>query len=130
MLGSAEVDSDVLIADLEAGMGTLTRLGDHKLDAIVVVVEPTAKALEAGRRIAGYAAEARLGRVVLVANRVRDDSDRERVADAFANTEFLTVPDDPAVRAADRQGQSPVDAAADSPAVKALTELADRLAST
>jgi CO dehydrogenase maturation factor len=126
LLGSAEVGDTVVIADLEAGLGTLTRLREG-LDAVVVVVEPTAKAIDVGLRAAAMTADKDLGPVHVVANRVRDDADVERVRAAFAGTDVLIVPYDPAVAAADRDGRSPVDSVPTSPAVTALAGLPLRL---
>lgn len=116
-----------MIADLEAGMGTLTRLGDKQLDLVLVVVEPTAKSLETGRRLVGLVHEQKLGRVVVVANRVRDDRDVEAVRQALGDEEIVPIPDDAAVRDADRYGEAPLDRTPDSPAVGALAALARAL---
>lgn len=127
MLGSAENDDDlVLVADLEAGIGTLTRLGEAAVDAVLVVVEPTPKSIEVGMRAAALARER--GRVVVVANRVRD-GDGERLRIAFPDDEIIAVPDDPAIARAEREGVAPLDVAPDAPAVRALVALAERLAS-
>jgi CO dehydrogenase maturation factor len=126
LLGSADVGDTVVVADLEAGLGTLTRLRAG-LDAVIVVVEPTAKAIDVGVRAASTVADKDLGPVHVVANRVRDEADVDRVRAAFAGTEVLVVPYDPAVAAADREGRAAVDAAPGSPAVTALATLASRL---
>ena len=113
-----------MIADLEAGIGTLTRLGDQRVDAVLVVVEPTPKSIEVGVRAAGLAREKQLGRVVVVASRVRNEADMEILRKAFDGHEIVAVPDDPAIVEADRKGVAPLDLAPDSPAVKALCDLA------
>ena len=41
MLGSVSDEGTTIVADLEAGIGTLTRLEDAAVDVTVVVVEPT-----------------------------------------------------------------------------------------
>lgn len=109
---------------MEAGIGTLTRLGDQRVDAVLVVVEPTAKSLEVGQRAAALAVEKSLGRVVVVASRIRHQADLDMVTSLFSGYEVVPVPDDPAIVAADRAGVAPLDMAPDSPAVKALCELA------
>ncbi|MBA2739294.1 MAG: hypothetical protein H0U47_06510 [Nocardioidaceae bacterium] len=115
------------MADFEAGLGTVLRLDGNPVDVIVVVVEPTAKSLEVGRRAAQTVQEGRLGRVVIAANRVRDDEDVARVRAAFPDLEPVLIPDDPAIVAAERQGVAPLDSAPDAPAVRALVALADGL---
>lgn len=123
----------MVVADFEAGLGTVLRLSRDlddpvRLDVVVVVVEPTAKSLEVGRRAAEAVTAARLGRVVVVANRVRDDGDAARVRAALADAEVVLVPDDPAIVEAERAGRAPLDASPDAPAVRALVALANDLA--
>ena len=116
----------MIVADLEAGIGTLTRLDAAKLDAVLVVVEPTPRSIEVGQRAVELAVAARQGRILVVANRVTDDADEAAVRAAFPDAEVVVVPADPAVMAADRVGVSPLDLAPESPAVRALVALAGR----
>jgi CO dehydrogenase maturation factor len=127
LLGSVDFSDVTVIADLEAGIGTLTRLGDQRVDAVLVVVEPTPKSLEVGRRAAELARERPIGRVIVVASRVRDDADLSTVKAAFPGYEVVPVPDDPAIVRAERQGVAPMDSAPDAPAVQALVDLAESL---
>jgi CO dehydrogenase maturation factor len=129
LLGSVETAGRSVVADFEAGIGTLTRLGPGGVDVVLVVVEPTPKSLEVGVRAAGLAREKQLGRVVIVANRVRGEEDLEVVRAAFEGHEVVAVPDDDTIVRADRDGVAPLDLDPDSPAVTALRELADQLAS-
>lgn len=116
------------MADLEAGIGTLTRLEEHGVDAVVVVVEPTPKSLEVGIRAAAVARDRSIDRIVVVANRVRGDEDVERVRAAFPDAEIVPVPHDDAIVDADRHGSAPLDVAPDAPAVRALVDLGTALA--
>ena len=127
MLGSADFGDATVIADLEAGIGTLMRLGERQVDGVLVVAEPTPKSLEVGARAAAIAAQKSLGRVIVVANRVRDEDDRLAVEKAFPEREVVLIPDDPAIVAVDRDGLAPLDFAADSPSVQAIVELAKSL---
>ena len=127
MLGSVDFKEVTVIADLEAGIGTLTRLGDQRVDAVLVVVEPTPKSIEVGTRAAELAREKSLGRVVVVASRVRDDADLATVQAAFPGYDIVPVPDDAAIVRAERQGEAPLDTAPDAPAVRALVALAESL---
>jgi len=100
---------------------------DAPVDVVLVVVEPTAKSLEVGRRAAETVRAAGLGRVVVTANRVRDEQDAARVRAAFPDLDPVLVPDDPAIVEAERRGLAPLDAAPDAPAVRALVALATSL---
>lgn len=118
----------MIVADLEAGIGTLTRLGHAQLDVVLVVVEPTPRSINVGQRAAELAVASRQGRVVVVANQVSSPDDEAVVRAAFPDEEIFIVPADSAVVAADRLGLSPVDSAPHSPAVEALLALASTLA--
>jgi len=127
LLGQIARPGRVVVADFEAGLGTVLRLDGQPVDVVVIVVEPTAKSLEVGRRAAESVQQGRLGRVVVTANRVHDDDDEVRVRTAFPGLEPVLVPDDPAIVAAEREGLAPLDAAPDSPGVRALVGLAESL---
>jgi CO dehydrogenase maturation factor len=128
LLGSAEFDpNDTVIADFEAGVGTLTRLEEQKVDTVLVVVEATPKSIEVGLRAAELAREKLLKRVVIIANRIRHEADLDTIRAAFPDLEVVAVPDDPAIREADRFGVAPIDHAPQAPAVKALVGLAEQL---
>lgn len=126
MLGTVDATGRVVVADFEAGIGTLTRMREG-VDAILVVVEPTPKSLEVATRVADLARERSLGPVIVVANRVRDSRDLATIRQAFPSTELVAVPDDSAIVEADREGVAPLDLAPDAPAVQALSELAARV---
>jgi CO dehydrogenase maturation factor len=127
LLGSDDIGETTVVADLEAGLGTLTRMGDTPVDVVLLVVEPSAKSVEVGRRALALLAGRPVGRLVVVANKVADDADVTRMREAFGEVELAVVPEDAAVAAAEREGVAPLDAAPDAPAVRALVELAQRL---
>lgn len=128
LLGSVDFDEEeVVVADFEAGVGTLTRLGEEHVDTVVIVVEATPKSIEVGQRAAGLASERTVARIVVVANRIRHDEDLKVVQDAFPGMEVVGVPHDPKIVEADRKGIAPIDLDPDAPAVKALIALASTL---
>lgn len=124
MLGSVVTEGTVVVADLEAGIGTLTRLADAAVDVTVVVVEPMPRSIDVGRRAVSVAVDQRQGRVVVVANKIVDADDRRRIEVAFPGHQIVVVPADPVIDAADRHGVSPLDHDGESPAVLALGRLA------
>lgn len=128
MLSSVDEPDTTIIADLEAGIGTLTRLPDESVDVVVVVVEPTPRSIDVARRAITVAAEKRQGRIVVVANKVLDDGDRQRVIAGLADfrdryDHVVAIPQDDVVDRADREGVSPVDLDAAAPAVQAVDKL-------
>jgi CO dehydrogenase maturation factor len=127
LLGELDGTGRVVIADLEAGLGTLSRAEAGLVDALLVIVEPNAKSREVAQRAIAMARERGIGRILVVANRVRDGADLALVREALPAEEIIAVPDDPAVLEADRRGLAPLDTAPASPAVRALSALARRL---
>jgi CO dehydrogenase nickel-insertion accessory protein CooC1 len=126
LLGQLEGSHDVVVADFEAGLGTVLRM-DRPVDVVVVVVQPTVKSLEVGARAVETVTERDLGRVLLVANRVRDEHDLARVHETFDGLDPVVVPDDAGIAEAERHGVAPFDADPRPSAVATLTALADRL---
>ncbi len=128
MLGELEAEGRIVVGDLEAGVGTLLRLQPGQADLVLVVAQPTAKAIEVARRAVEIASSR--ARVILIANRVRDDSDVAMIREGAGwDGEVVVVPDDEGVARADEEGLAPVDAAPDGPALLALEELATRVRS-
>jgi len=128
LLGELEQDDGIVVGDLEAGVGTLLRLQAGQADVVVVVAQPTAKSIDVARRAIELAAD-RATRVVVVANRVRDDADMAAILAGVGEThELFVVPDDAAIAEADRDGRAAIDVDPEAPGVLALVDLADRLA--
>ena len=127
MLGQLQADDRIVIADMEDGAGTLTRMEAGSLDVAVLVVEPSVKSIDVARRAAEIIRERHIGMLLAAANRVRDDADLKRVRESLPGVEIMVVPDDLRITQADREGRSPLDGAAEPPAVRAAAELAHRL---
>jgi CO dehydrogenase maturation factor len=128
LLGELEEKSGrVVVADLEAGVGTVSRLQATDIDVLVLVVEPYAKSLEVAKRALKIAREVGVPEVVLVASRVVDGDDVAEVRTALPALTLFTVPDDPEVLEADRAGLAPIDHAPESPAVAAIRDIAREL---
>ncbi len=115
----------MVVADFEAGIGTMIRLPDRAVDIVIVVVEPTAKSIEVGSRAAGLARERGVARLFVVANRLTDDTDAARVLSGLGVERVLQVPEDPAVADADRAGTGVLESAGGGAAVAALGQLAE-----
>ena len=112
---------------MEAGIGTLTRMPENSFDVAIVVADSSAKSIEVARRVYAIVAERKLGPILLVANKVREERDLELIRTALGVREDVSIPEDPAVLQADRDGLAPFDVARDSPAVAAIEGLANRL---
>lgn len=126
MLGELEERSGrLVVADLEQGVGTISRLQAQQLDRLVLVVEPYMKSIETARRAVKIATEIGI-EVFIVANRAVDD-DIDLIREVLGDVTVLTIPEDAAVRLADREGLAPIDRDPSSPAVAAIERIADRL---
>jgi CO dehydrogenase maturation factor len=115
LLGIGEADWDV-IADLEAGPTTPFERYHSFAEHVVVVVGPAWRSAMTARRLLPMVE----GRgMTLVNNRFRDEPDHPGLAAHFR------VPFDPELAEVERQGLAPVDACPDSPAIVAITRLAE-----
>ena len=68
---------DVVIMDMEAGLEHLGRGTASMMDQFIVVIEPGARSIQTYTRIKQLARDIGVTRVRVVANKVRDESDRE-----------------------------------------------------
>jgi CO dehydrogenase maturation factor len=128
LLDQLDSPGRIVIADLEAGIETLTRVAAGALDAVVIVVEPTVRSLDVAERALGLAATRATGQVHVVANRIEGSEDLAAVRARFPDLVLVVVPEDGQVTAADREGVALYDLAPGSPAATALVELAEELA--
>src|SRR5215211_984696 len=87
LLGELEDDGRTIVCDLEAGVGTLLRMEPGKVDAVVVVANPTAKSLEVARRAMEVAE--RKAEVLVLANRVRGEADLDTIRAALGDRELV-----------------------------------------
>ena len=125
MLGELEANGKTILCDMEAGIGTVLRLQPGQTDLVLVVAEPTAKAIDVAARSARIAASR--ASVIVVANKIRGDDDIDLIRRGVGEHEVVAVPADPEVERADRDGVAPIDLAPDAPAMRALVALADRI---
>jgi len=121
---------DVCILDTEASPEHLSRGTAKYADVMLCVIEPYFKSLETGRRMAELGKDLGLGRVALVANKVRDDRELEAVHQ-FAESKGLelagVIPYDEQMPAAEYAAAAPFDFAPDAPAVAAIGQLAEQV---
>lgn len=97
-------------------------------DTVLVVIEPTAKGMLSGRRLARLAlGDARPARLAAIVNKVTGPNDAELVSSRTGLDVLASVPLDEAVGDAERHGTAVLEEAPDSPAVAVVTSLAHRL---
>ena len=116
---------------MEAGLEHLSWAGGtlRHVDVLLVVVQPTAKTMMTADRTYHLAVQLGIPTIAFVASRA-SGADVDRMA-AFAADRrcelYGAVPDDDAVRAADRAAVCVLDTAPESPVVAAIARLADEL---
>lgn len=119
-----------VVVDMEAGLEHLSRGTSRHVDAMLAVVEPYYRALETGDRVVELSRELGIGRVAVVANKVRDDEDRQAIRDYCASRDLevmVEIPYDRSLMEAERAGRAPIDFDPAAPAVTSVRELAGRL---
>jgi CO dehydrogenase maturation factor len=126
LLRELEAGHRTVVCDLEAGLGTILRLAPGNADVVLVVANPTAKALEVARRAIEIAADKT--EVIVLANRVSEEADLDAIRAVIPDRELVVIPEDATIARADRDGLAPIDLDPYAPGVKALVALADRLA--
>jgi CO dehydrogenase maturation factor len=124
---AAGAQERVVLADMEAGLGTLSRMVAGHVDYVLVMAEPSPKAIEVARRAVALARERSVGQVLVLANRVRDAEDLDMVRQALSGEEIFAVPEDRAIEDADREAVAPIDVAPGSPGVRAFADVVQRL---
>ena len=117
---------EVLIMDMEAGVEHLGRATAQAVDALLIVVEPGLRSLQTARRIKKLAADIGIGRVYVVGNKVRDENDRDFIAQELSDLELLgCLSYSPLAIEADRRGVAVFDL--DPHMVEEAKAIADRL---
>ena len=119
-----------VVMDLEAGLEHLSRGTPRHVDTILLVAEPYFKSIETAARSKTLAEELGVARTVVVANKVRGASDEEAMRVFFGRVGLPLVgivPADDRILEADRTGRAPLDHDATSPAMAAISRLADTL---
>ncbi len=132
LLGQAlESETDDTIVDMEAGIEHLSRSGGTlaHADVLVLVMEPSRKAVITAQRTIGLAKELGIERWIGVGNKVDDPETRQVFEELCAQHEVpldVVVPSDPALLAADRRGE-PLDRSTAVGIWTAIDELVDKL---
>jgi CO dehydrogenase maturation factor len=96
------------------------------VDRLLVVVEPGRRSLDTAGHIRELASEIGLKNIAVIGNKIRSEKDEEFLRRHLSDFEFLgALPYDDRLIEADLNGVSPFEA--DSPAVRAVAALAERL---
>lgn len=111
LLGEAlHSETDDTIVDMEAGIEHLSRSGGTlaHADVLVLMMEPSRKAIITAQRTIGLAAELGITRCVGVGNQVEDDETRQDLEEMCAEHNVpldVIIPSSSTLAAADRRGE-------------------------
>jgi CO dehydrogenase maturation factor len=122
---------EMVLLDMYAGVEHLGRATADAVDAMLIVVEPTARSLATAEQIMKLARDIKLSNLYVVGSKVQDEGDRSFITEHAPGLEVLGfLPDDPRVREADRLGSSLHDIAPDLAGVarEIMLNLRDRIA--
>jgi CO dehydrogenase maturation factor len=81
--------NEAVIIDMEAGIEHLGRATAQAVDCLIIVVEPGLRSIETARKIALLAADIGLARLALIANKVRNSTDRDFIRQHAEGLEAL-----------------------------------------
>jgi len=82
---------DIVILDMGAGIEHLTRGTSASVDLMLVVTEPGRASVETARAVEGLAKDLGIKDIRFIANKVRDEKEREFISSKFAEDELLGV---------------------------------------
>ena len=71
--------------DMEAGIEHLSRGTASAVDAMLIVTEPSFSSIETTKRILTLAKRMNIKKVLIIANKIRNDKDRDFITTAFSN---------------------------------------------
>ena len=128
--GLVSTTSRMTVVDLEAGLEHLSRGTARHVDTLLLIAEPYFKSLEAAQRSFALAKDLGIGRISMVANKIRSPRDEATVREFAGRHEVAVagvVPFDPAVVEADEQGAAVIDQQPEATSVTAIRRLADQL---
>jgi len=103
---------DCVILDMEAGLEHLGRATARGVDLLLVVAEPSNRAVEVAGSIRRLAGEASIRRVAVAGNKVTGPADEEFLRKAFGGAGYIgSLPFDAVIPRADRENRAVFDVA-------------------
>lgn len=125
-----QANGAAIVTDMEAGLEHMGRGTTEHADALLIVLEPYYRALEAGQRIKKLAIDLGIPRIYAVANKIRTEAEATAVrtyCQQHSIPLLATIPYDEGIIAAEMNGRVILDTQPDSPFVQAIEILANKL---
>jgi CO dehydrogenase maturation factor len=117
---------ELLVLDTDAGVEHLGRKVAEGFDMMLIIAEPSIKAVETANRIYGLSRDIGIKRIYGIGNKTMDRDDEKFIAENLAFPPIGFVPYDKTVLAADREGL-PLMNYPDSPAHMALDGISRKI---
>jgi CO dehydrogenase maturation factor len=118
---------ELLILDTEAGVEHLGRSVAENFDLMLVVVEPGAKAITMANRLAKLSREIGVRQVYAVANKVASEEQKDFIKQELDIEVLEAIPYDKAVVEADIKNIPLIDIKTESPALKKIVQLSEKI---
>lgn len=117
---------ELLILDTEAGVEHLGRKVAEGFDGMLVIAEPSIKAVETANRIYELSKEIGVERIYCIGNKTNSRDEEKFIEDNIGYKILGFIPYDKAVLEADREGKPLIDNSS-SKALKAIEEVAEKI---
>ncbi len=102
--------NEVVVMDMEAGVEHLGRATSGSVDALIIVVNPGKRSRVAADKIKKLGQDIGISNIVVLANRVRSDEDKELIKKSMPGYEILGyIPEMDEIIQSDRNGTRPFD---------------------
>jgi len=121
---------EVVIMDMEAGVEHMGRGTAKHVDIMLIVTDPSLKAMETAKKIYNLSIEANINKVFLIGNKVTSPEESESIEQFAAKNEIPLleiIPYDEQILKADVRGETPLKYMETSKGVVAVQKIGDRL---
>ncbi|PIU83284.1 MAG: carbon monoxide dehydrogenase [Elusimicrobia bacterium CG06_land_8_20_14_3_00_38_11] len=85
-------ENEVVIMDMEAGIEHLSRGTASAVDVMLIITEPSFSSIETTKRILTLAKQLNIKKVLLIANKIHNDRDRDFITNKFSENIVLFIP--------------------------------------
>jgi CO dehydrogenase maturation factor len=88
---------EIVLLDTSAGIEHLSRGTAQYVDVLLVVVQATSASIQTFQRIKSMASDLKIGTILVVANRVKSESDLKRIREATGSEPIGIIPENDAL---------------------------------
>ncbi|MEM2145078.1 MAG: AAA family ATPase [Candidatus Jordarchaeaceae archaeon] len=121
---------EIVVLDMEAGIEHLGRGTAKGVDAMLIVVEPGSRSMDIAKRIKELAEGLGVKKLFIVGNKVADEEEAkflQKASQELGLELIALIPYDREVIKADLQDAAPLDVSPNSPSIKQIIKIKERL---